>query len=198
MKQFFQCCLFFLIISQSSLFCLEKFIEARVEYYCLSNHTSKKLLGNTKQWGLEGSIEVWKYLYPWIGINYMSLSGHSIGPSAEGTRTPIKLDVVPLTFGVRRVFPIFSQMSTYVGVGAVLAFIDSTEESSLIVRKREKNTWGTVFKAGAFIGLSRGVYLDIFSEFTYLTMRYRNTSRTVGRSASLSGLGVGGGFGYVF
>lgn len=141
---------------------------------------------------------VWKHLYAWFNAAYLWDEGHS---QPFHDKTQIRL--VPLTFGLKYIFPVTCDFSVYLGGGAAYSFLRIHDHSPYVRKHTSREAWGGVVKSGIQYEFCESFFLDVFADYLFQHFsppndddsdyRYIET-----RSANLSGLRIGAGVGMKF
>jgi len=170
-------------------------IKGKISYYYPINHTFRKIYDERAFYGVEGSIQAFKDLFVYTGVNLLPSSGQSIG---ENSKTDLWL--VPLEVGLKYFFPIQNcYYEIYVAAAAAPFYVHIKDDSPFVVRKRTKWDIGGSFKGGLLLFPTRtGFMIDIFLNYFLLKSDFSDTDKTVGRRADFSGLSAGTGIGYWF
>jgi len=176
--------------------CAPASIEARTSYYYPTNQLFRDIYGEGTLSGIELTFKTIKPVYLFASGNIFYARGNSINPLAPGNRTTIWL--VPLELGLMAKFPVHRLVEVYFGSAIVPFYVHTKNDSPFVIRKRDKWDVGGSFKTGVRIHPVQLFFLDVFLNYYLMEAKFNNTSLTIGRRASFSGLSAGGGIGFSF
>lgn len=169
-------------------------IEAKAGYFFFSDHTMRKVYDQGgedvqlsfsypfgKIWNLYGSIE------------FLERRGRSLN---DHQRT--RIDELPLTLGLKPVFPISSAVDYYFTLGPRYTFVWVKNHSSFVDRTMHKSGFGGFFGTGFIFHIGRHWILDLFGEYSYTRLHFHSSKHNViGESRQVGGFTFGGGLGFV-
>ena len=180
-----------LMLLGSTVFANEYLLEGKISYYYPTDHTTREIMGGGALYGLEASFQAYRWLYPWISLSIFPKKGHSID---EHNKTDIYF--IPVGIGLKAIATWSGTYRPYAGIGILPTYLH-THDHSTVVYSRHKWGIGGLFKAGCLIELN-SIFLDLFADYTLLSIDFSNTDRTIGRKAVLDGFSAGGSIGYRF
>lgn len=170
------------------------FLEARAAYFYPTGHKFREVYSGAGVYGLEFDCRVVKYLYGWVGADYLGKSGKT----SAGNST--KITIVPFSTGLKWLYTAHSVVQPYLGVGIETMYLRvKTDSASLI---HSKASWGVGgrFKAGMLIRYVDYMFVDLFADYSLRSISLEGSSSrclTVNRP-DISGFSFGGGLGYFF
>jgi len=132
----------------------------------------------------------------WFDVGYFEDRGRSI-PLHNKTR----IRLLPLGFGVKYIFPVFSCLNAYVGGGGLYSFLRIKDHSPFVKRHIRKNEWGGIVKIGFTYSVTCHLYIDIFADYLFQRFDFHRhpRHRFVERNdLNLNGVSVGAGIGFKF
>lgn len=112
-----------------------------------------------------------------------------------------KLEVFPISFGVKYFFNLFQDLDAYVGAGALYSFFRIKEDSNYYSHRTSKGNWGGVIKSGLVYTFCNTWYVDAFADYVFQEFRYTRPSEdpfTHRHNLNFNGFKLGGGIGYNF
>lgn len=202
---------FFLSICSIALFAstqasaLEVLTEVRASYFMPTDKTFRKIYGDGGgMYGIETSSPIWCSLHGFLGVDYFTKKGHSY-PLHDSTR--IKL--IPVTFGLKYFYSLdcldcscinACGIDLYGAAGAQYTYFQTKDDSPYVINPVTKRGWGGIAKVGSLIHFDGGLFLDIFGQYSFLTMKFSDTRHDtlIRHDAHLNGWSVGLGLGYRF
>jgi hypothetical protein len=168
----------------------EVLLEAKAAWYWPTQKLFRSIYGTNAMYTLEANIQAYKDLYVFAGANFFIDSGHSIGGIAYKTR----IWFLPVELGLKY-FPHFCSTKygsgIYIGGGADGAYIHIHDYDPALRARTDGWAWGANAQLGFVWYFTKHLVLDLFGKYTFL--RYPHHGK-----AYLSGVSVGGGFGYSF
>jgi outer membrane protein len=169
----------------------EYLLEGKISYFRPTDRITREIMGSGALYGIEGTFQAYDWLYPWISVSIFPKKGHSIG---DHNKTDIYF--IPIGIGLKAIATWRSKFRPYVGIGMLPTYLH-THDHSTVVSSRHKWGFGGIFKGGCLIDINR-FFIDLFADYTLLSIDFSNTDRTIGRKANLDGFSIGGGIGYRF
>lgn len=191
-------------------------LEVRGAYYYLPNKSIEKVY--TSNW-LDYQVEVAKRIHPfvevWGGMCWANKHGHTrrkYGPYSYAFEDKTKMSVLPVSLGLKAVYPLFPYVDVYMGAGVSYSFLriknfckehysDWGLSHSPFKKAIYKNQFGGVFKLGFQVAMSTTTFLDFFVDY-YLQrfhLSHKVDSRDIfRRNVDCSGFKFGAGFGVYF
>ncbi len=173
----------------------EVLLEARGAYYYPTDHLFRDIYDYAGLFSLEASMQVWKGLYPWASLGFLYTTGESIGEK-DHTR----LYLIPIGLGLKYIFSLQKDLfRPYLGGGMVVGYANVHDDSPFVDKKLSGWGIGGIFKAGCITELSSCLFLDFFVDYTYFKKNFSNHNRfIIEETGNMSGISIGGGFGYRF
>lgn len=205
MKKFklYQLLVFFslLLPFQASAFCLDwnciNFgAEARVAYFKPTSKKVRKIYSNGMPFyelEVSAGLDNWRL---WAGVGGFSKKGRSIGG-----HNPTRLEVLPISFGLKYVFCLCPCVQFYFGGGAVYSHMKTKDHSPFVHKNTQKWTWGGVAQAGTYYFFNNTFYGSFFVDYLYQKFKFSHSRKhpfVVRHDADLSGFKVGVGIGAQF
>lgn len=191
-----------LILPLGALFGAEALVEAKAGYFYPTDHKFRKIYSGGGVYGMEVSYEALCNVYAWGSVNYFSQDGRSYqeGPDTvdiDTNRTSI--EIVPLGFGLKYLYN-SCYGDFYVAAGPLATHMHIKDHSPFVIQRINKWGWGGTVKLGANFDLCDNLYLNVFSDYSYMKMdfHYTDNQRVVRTEADISGISVGAGLGYKF
>lgn len=178
-------------------FCTDISINGRVAYF---RPVSKKIRRIYDNGWADYQIELSKEFYPniqaWIGVSGFSKKGDSIG-----FHNSTRLQLIPLSFGLKYVYPFTCNLEGYLGLGACYSFLRIRDHSNYVIQHISKNDWGGVGQIGLYYHLQNGFFLNAFVDYYYQKFDFHHVDYsyyTVRHDLNISAWLFGGGIGYRF
>lgn len=165
--------------------CICKYsIEFRVGGIQPSNSHLNKTYGSSVEYELEWSCrQYFCSLDAWVNINYLNKGGRS-----TETHKKTRLQLCPVSFGIKRRFIFTDNFSLSVGIGASYTFAQG--EFFDLHGQTHKQQWGIVAKGGLIWDFCNGVYVDFFGDYYYTGVKRHCETVNVGGFRGGIGLGL--------
>lgn len=165
--------------------CLCKYsIEFRVGGIQPSNSQVNKIYGSSVVYELEWS---WRQCFcsidAWVNINYLSKKGRCC---SEDRKT--RLQLTPISFGIKRRFIFNDNFSLMAGFGASYTFAQGAFFDG--ISEKRKEAWGFVAKGGLIWDFCNGLYVDFFGDYYYTGLTSHGDTVNVGGFRGGIGLGL--------
>lgn len=192
-------------------------LEVRGAYYYLPNKSLKRVY--TSHW-IDYEVEAAKRVHPfieiWGGVSWASKQhGHTrrtYGEYHDVFRDRTKIFVLPVSLGLKFIYPIFPFVDVYIGGGACYSFLKIKNfckehysymglSHSPFKKAIYKNEFGGIFKVGFQFAMSDSTFLDFFADYyaQRFHLSHRRDRRDVfNRNVDCSGFKFGAGFGVYF
>lgn len=191
-------------------------LEVRGAYFYLPGSEIKKKI--SRSW-IDYQVETAKRIHPFIelfGGVYWTTKDTTLkdrcGPYHHRFRTKSQMSVIPVTLGIKAIYPIAPFVDIYAGAGICESFLKiknrcqekhlSYEGLSSPPYKRTiiKNCLGGLLKAGIQIALSPSTFLDFFTDYYMQTFKFPKHDRrqVFNHELDCSGFKFGAGFGVYF
>jgi outer membrane protein W len=187
-----QCCE---AICSDSYYCT---IEGRASAYFPFNNKVRRIYSST--WGFyEGEINIplWCGFDGYFSAGYLENTGSSLG-----LRNKTKLQMVPLTLGLKYFYEITPSFDLYLGVGAVYSILNIRDHSPYVHQHISKNSAGVTAKLGGVYFFWNNWFVDASVDYIYQNFRFKHShseEHYVERhNLDMSGIKVGAGIGLAF
>jgi Outer membrane protein beta-barrel domain len=168
-------------------------IEVKGGYFIFSDHTMRKVYdqgGEDIQ--LCFSYPIWKIWNIYGSIEYLERYGRSLN---DHQRT--RIQELPLTLGLKPVFPISSAVDYYFTLGPRYTFVWVKNHSSYVDKNMHKSGFGGFAGTGFIFHVGRHWTLDLFGEYAYTKLHFHSSKHNViGESRQVGGFTFGLGLGY--
>jgi outer membrane protein W len=172
-------------------------INVKVGAYFLLGSRASEIFGSAlPAFTLEGNARVFKNLNIWLGASYLFGNGTAIG-SHDKTH----LNFVPISLGLKYVYPISPFVDAYLGAGPCYSFLNTRDHSSFVHKKVSKENWGAIVKSGLIYKYNNNLFFEGFINYTYQKFNFRNTSNdpfVYRNDLDLSGIELGVSVGWGF
>lgn len=191
-------------------------LEVRGAYYYVPSKPLKHVY--TSDWidyQVETAKRVHNFVEVWGGVSWASKQGHTsrtYGYYSDLFRDQTKIFVLPVSLGLKLIYPILPCVDVYVGGGVCYSFLKiknfCKEHYSYLGLSHSpfrkaiyKNEVGGIFKIGFQFAMSDSTFLDFFAD--YYTQRFHLSHKTdrrdvFSRNVDCSGFKFGAGFGVYF
>ena len=177
----------------SRLYSEDFLLEARAAYFYPTASSFRSIYGNgAGLYSIEASYRACGNLYPWASAGILYKSGRTV---AERTKTSVT--IVPLALGLKYAF-CWNCIHPYLGLGILVPYLRTNDDSSFVVRIRNKWGVGAIVKSGIIYDMANCFFADLFLDYSWTRIGFSNTDKTTGRTADISGLSVGLGLGFRF
>lgn len=165
--------------------------EAQVSCHIPSSSTFREIYGQGALYTLEASYD-YKRLSPFVSVSYLGQSGHT-----ETNHIGTRVTMVPLALGLKYRW-CWRTVEPYLGLGLAATYLHTHDDSSFVVKRREKWGFGYTVKSGLAFDIGRNLFLDLFANYLWTEMDFRNTHLTRGNDVDCSGFALGVGLGRHF
>ncbi len=171
-------------------------LEAKAAYFFPQNTRFNDVFGGGGIYGLELSVQAWRNLYGWVSADTFYASGHSYGTS---TPSRTNITIVPLGLGLKSLYPV-GCVDFWLGAGALGSYMHINQHSPYVSPSISKWGAGGIIKAGILFHVYRGLIIDIFADYSFMTIPYNDTQNgtVVPYDAHLSGGTLGASIGWSF
>lgn len=199
------CCVTFFPAQGCSLWSLQAGASA---YYPASHSIRKTYSSVLVDYQIEASRTFFGNWDMWADLDYITSSGN-----LAGFHDSTRIDVVPISAGVRYYIPVYSNTWWYIGGGGSYTFSHIHHQSGCMKKNLSKWGFGGVFKTGIKYFFTTSFYLTAFVDYFYQHYHLGHSDRAYRshcsfKSASnyvigsdtlnVGGLKVGGGLGWTF
>jgi outer membrane protein len=173
-------------------------IEGRVAAFRPNSKRFRKIYAN---WGTEYQGEIGKrFSYSsmdfaaFVNAGWYTAKGRSIG-----LRDKTRVDLVPVTFGLKYLYPIYCNIDAYLGLGAAATWVKTKDHNRFVKHENSKTGWGGIVKGGFQYTFYESFVADIFADWIFCCrVRGGHHHGVKTNSADVGGLKLGGGLGFVF
>jgi opacity protein-like surface antigen len=180
--------------------CSQPMLEIKTGYFTFSDSTMRKVYN----WGgldvqLCGSYPLWTpsdrwSLHAYGALELLLTSGKSLNDHQNTS-----LWSVPINIGLKPIYQINDDLRYYFAVGPRYFYIQQHNDSSYVYRNRSGSNLGFFANTGLNYLLCNCLVLDIFGEYSYGTIHFRdNEPFYYTRRIQIGGFTVGLGLGYEF
>jgi hypothetical protein len=172
-------------------------IEGEVSYYYPTESIVRKIY--SKSWVDYGvyisqDICLQRCLSLFAGADYLARDGYSLGGHQK-----TRLQLVPLTFGLKWTQPAISVIDWYIGLAPRIYWAYIRDHNPISNSRIHKTALGIYATTGIFIKPVRHFFIDLFLNYSYATLGAPHTPYLVeGHSLQVGGIHAGGGLGYIF
>lgn len=105
----------------------------------------------------------------WIGVSGFSRKGDSIG-FHDDTR----LQLIPISFGVKIFYPIFCNTKIFIGGAACYSLLRIRDHSEYVHQHVRKESWGGLFQSGITYDFSDWAYASFFFDYYFQRFHFRD------------------------
>ncbi len=183
-------------------------VEARVAYFHPSSKKVRRIYSEGwADYQLEFSAPLGCNWRLWSGVSGFSRKGHSIGFYND-----TRLQLIPISLGLKYVYPIAHCTSIYVGGAACYSSLRIKDHSDYVHEHTRKRAFGGIAQVGLYYSVTDWLFLDVFADYyfqrfhfkhhsyiSYDGSGYDSSSRFVERNTlNMSGYKVGAGVGVTF
>jgi len=158
-------------------------VELKSHYFTPLEQAFRDIYGGGIEIGAEASVEIARRLAVWLGGSYFSRKGE-----LTFTKEATELRIMTFGGGIKYIFPAGAGIDLY-GAGGV-NYCSYDEEN--VLGEVSKGGLGVVVKAGGLIRIINGIFLDIYTSYSYCKMKPADFKINIG------GFGAGVGLGYKF
>ena len=176
----------------SSFYAAETLIEAKGSFYYPTSPRFRHIYSEGGLFGAEASFRAYEQLFAWISGSFTTMSGHSLGLH-DSTR----IAFYPFGAGIKYFWPIkFADI--YLGAGGLGVFMHIHDQSSYTPPKINRWGGGAILKGGCIFNCSKHLFVDLFSDYSFLYVPVPKHPPLIKNNANLSGWSAGIGIGYRF
>jgi len=169
-------------------------LQARVAAYCPSSHLMRKIYTHCgAEYQLELSKCCWGPIYTWSNIGWFSKRGHSLGVKNE-----TRINIMPLSWGLKYMCWLDDNASAYIGLGAVYTILRIKDDTEFVRRHTNREAWGGVIKSGIRYAFTPCVFADFFVDYMYQNFHFKETDSSRSDNINVGGFKVGIGLGTRF
>lgn len=171
-------------------------LDAKVGYFFFSDAKMRKVYD---QGGLDlqvsGAFPICRgWLQVYSSIEYLERHGRSLRGKQKA-----KIWEIPLSLGLRSVFPIYQQVQYFITIGPRYFFVQAHNDSSYVERNMSENGLGGFANTGFKFFPCANLSLDIFGEYSYGRLHFHSSKHnSYGQTVQVGGFTFGAGLGYAF
>ncbi len=170
-------------------------LEVKAGYFFFTQQDMRRVYN---QGGIDlqlcGSYPVYKLLHVYGSVEYLERSGKSIGGHQKTS-----IWEIPISAGLRPVFPIGDHVEYYLTLGPRYFFVHAHNRSSYVSKKMEANGCGAFANTGFLFIIGKYFTVDLFGEYSYKRLHFHTGKEGAsGHTVQVGGLTFGGGLGYSF
>jgi hypothetical protein len=159
--------------------------------------TSSKFRKVYSQWEADYQMEMGKRLITdwsaFFNLSWVCKRGHLLG---RNSRT--RINVAPVSLGIKASYYTSSDWNLYSGVGATYTFLHIFDNSRFARKHTQKRSFGFITKLGAQHTLYNGIFFDFFADYLYLPFHFSDIRKFKHHSVDVGGWKVGMGVGREF
>lgn len=189
-------------------------LEVRTAYYRPSAKQVRKIYSSGwLDYQVETSKRLFEFFDVWGGVSWANKQGR-LRSYDEEFRNRTQLSIVPISLGVKGIYPLFGSIECYVGAGICYSFLhvrnrcrDSYSVYGLscspFKKDIRKSDLGAVVQAGFHYTLCETVFLDFFADYYSQQFRFPSEESRAHRYVfkhhlNCSGFKLGAGIGVYF
>ncbi len=169
-------------------------VEGKAAAFMPTGQTFKENFSTSGLFGFEITSKIVGNVYAFGSFDFLNKSGNT-----QFFQTATKVYMSNFGIGLKYFIPTESCCDLYVGLGAQPTYL-RTIDSSDVVTQHSRWGWGGIAKIGAIINLPKSFFVDLFIDYSFVTINFTNTFNAPLQSANavLNGAIFGLGFGYRF
>lgn len=139
------------------------------------------------------------------GVNGFSIKGH-----AEGCHSKTRLELIPVQCGIKCYFPIYCNVTMYLGAGGCYSFLNIHDNNPYVKRHLRKQNFGGIIKSGISYHFCEWGFFNVFIDYLFQEFRFHSTKFITynygrpeenyigGNNVNMSGYKIGLGLGLTF
>lgn len=156
--------------------------------------TFRDVYGNAGEVGFELTSRIINPVYIFTSVDFLSKSGET-----TTLQTPTKAKFTNIGIGLKYFAP-FKNGDFYLGLGAQPTYLSTFDQSEYVPNQNSRWGCGGIAKAGFIVDLPSSFFLDLFVDYSFVTVNFTSTSDApvISTNANLNGCLVGLGIGYRF
>ena len=185
----------FLLLAATPLKAFDILTEVKGGYFYPTDKIFREIYSPNGIYGMEITTYAWDNYYIWIGADFFTNTGHSIG-----LEDPTSIYLVPLTFGLKYFYPVNRDVDLYAGLGFQGTYLKTIDDSPFVAHEVSNWDAGGIVKFGAILNMDKNFFIDLFTNYSYQKMDFQDTEGGFLEhfKVDLSGFTVGVGIGYRF
>lgn len=158
----------------ASLSAIDFDVEARAGYFYPMSSGFKKIYRDGELYGAEVGAYLCDEFQLWASANHLARRGKSGGSFENDFKT--RVTYTPFAAGFKFLIPIECWMDLYFGLGAQYARFHTSDNSSFGgLHHSKKYGWGGIVKLGVLIDVTDCIYLNLFSDYSFIKMSFHNS-----------------------
>ena len=170
--------------------------EAKAAYFLPTGERFEKIYHGAGIYGLEFTCQAKDFVFAWASVDFFIKSGHAYGACSQSSTN---VWFLPLAAGVKFFFPV-NLVDLWVGGGISGTYVHVEDKSPDVIPEISKWGVGGIVKAGAIINCTKYLFVDLFTNYSFLTIPFHDTrgGTVIPHKGDLSGWSFGGSIGYRF
>lgn len=171
-------------------------LEARASYFSPFSKTFREVFSSGGvDFALETTVPVWRGLNIWGEVDYFSRRGKMIGIDRTAHIT-----LVPITLGLKYLYPFNQYCAIYGGSGAKYYFVELVNRMYPIYRTTHRQGLGGAIELGGLICLFQHLVIDLFATWSFKSFNGLENlpPNAITTKIRVGGWNLGGGIGYKF
>jgi len=173
-----------------NLYSNDIFVEGRAAYFYPTDATFRNIYHQGSLFNVEASCRANEKIYPWVSMGLFNKSGQTV---AENTKT--RITIIPLGLGFKYQF-CWKNIKPYLGMGVLASYLYAQDDSPFVVKVRNKWGAGVIGKFGLMYDITDRFFADFYFDYSWTRIDFNDTTKTVGRTADISGIAIGVGLGF--
>jgi hypothetical protein len=166
-------------------------VEFRVSSFYPTSKFFRQIYSTPRvAYGIDISRQICGNSYLWIDVDWFDKKGHSVGP--EEFRRSTRINLVPVSMGVKYLLPVTSSIDVYAGAGVAYTFLHVRNHSEFVHERVNRQGFGGVVKTGVKVKFCGCYFLDLFGDYLYQRFHFH------GHHTEVGGFKIGGGIGASF
>lgn len=105
----------------------------------------------------------------WIGVSGFSRKGDSIG-----FHDKTRLQLIPISFGVKMFYPIFCNTKIFIGGAACYSLLRIRDHSEYVHEHIRKESWGGLFQSGITYDFCNWAYASFFFDYYFQRFHFHD------------------------
>jgi len=148
-------------------------VDARVAYYHPSSSKVRRIYGDGwADYQLEISKEIGSEWRVWAGVSGFSRKGDSIG-----FHDKTRLQLLPISLGLKYDYPFTCNLDVFVGGAASYSFLRIHDHSEYVREHTRKQNWGGVVQSGLNYRFSDWGVVSLFADYFFQRFRFHDSHR---------------------
>jgi hypothetical protein len=181
-----------------TLCCTNISLDAKYAAFSPLDSRVRKIYGSAlPMFTVEGNVRVCGCWEVWLDGSYVFGNGHSSACNKNKTH----LSFVPISVGLKYLYPICYGTDLYIGAGPCYSFFNTKDHSEFVHENTSRNNWGAIVKSGFIYHYNECIFLEGFFNYMYQEFSFGKTSDdpfVYRQNANLSSLQLGIALGWNF